>query len=170
MKNTRITRIISAGQDLPIGDLDGKIIISRAQDIFKSGIDSDFKKFGLDKPSRPTKKINVVVSEMIANGTAFHIFKSLNLDLDKSVLTMSQIIEFCKNYPNWLLSERFGTFFLTKKMNIFQGIFSFILRLFFKKINLGKYFVAYVFVFGDGLRVDVYRLEHDLVWNAGRLP
>ncbi|MDP2944498.1 MAG: hypothetical protein Q8N57_02950 [bacterium] len=163
--NTR-TRIISAGQELPIGDLDGKIIISQAKDIYKSGIDPDFKKFGLDKPSRPTQKINAVVSEMTADGTFLQIFKDIDPDLDKSVLTMSQIIKFCESHPDWLPRNGFGTFFLTKKMNIFLRIFNFILKIFFKKINLGKYFVVRVRVYADGLFVYVRRLGHDGVWRG----
>jgi hypothetical protein len=166
MKTAKITKVISSGHELPIRGLDGKITIFQAKYVFNSWIDFDFEKFGLDKLSQSTKKVNAVVSEIIADGTFFQIFTDINPDLGKSVLTMSQIIEFCEKYPSWLSQKGLATFFLTKKnLSTFRKILSRIRVLFGKKM-LKHYFVVRVRVSDDGRLVSVLRLEHDHLWDG----
>lgn len=163
-----ITKIISFGHELSIGRLNGETIISLAKDIFKAGIDSEFKIFGLDMPSRPTKRIDIVVREVISDVTFLRIFKSIDQDLNKSVLTMSQIIEFCAQHPDWLCQDGLGTSFLTKKrINVFKRILSWIMKIIFGKKSTEKYFVVYVDVYSVGLHVDVFRLEDVDDWIGG---
>ncbi|MFA5109694.1 MAG: hypothetical protein WC458_04100 [Patescibacteria group bacterium] len=156
----KITKIIPDNLKLPVRELDGRLIISKATDVF-GWVDSNFRKLGLDKPSRPTKKVNALVSEIIGDGTFIRIFTDINPNLEKSVMTLSQIIEFCKNYPSWL-KQRGETLFLTeKKRSIFQKIWNFILRR-----KLRKYFVVHVHVFSDGLDAYVHLLEDGYVWRG----
>ena len=86
---------------------------------------------------------------MANDATFVQIFTELNSDLDKLVMTQAQIIRFCEKHPTWLRQEGCATFFLTKVK--------------------GEYFVVFVVVRADGLNVDVYRLEHDNVWNVSYL-
>lgn len=154
-----ITRIMFEGQSFPLEASDGKRIISLGKNI--AWFSSNFKKFGLDKPSQPTKKTNVVIHEMTANGTFLEIFLGINQYLSKLAMTMAQILLFCENNPDKLRQDGFGTFFLTKKkLNVFQKICKF---LFNRKT---EYFVVGVYVHDGGLRVYVRRLEDDYDWNG----
>jgi hypothetical protein len=156
----KITKIVSGNVILPIKELDGRSTISKATDVFKF-IDFNFKKFGLDKPSRPTKKVNVLVSEIIGDNTFIRIFTDINPNFGKSVMTLNQIAEFCKNHPFWLSQGR-GTFFLIeKRRSAFQKILDFILR-----GEIRKYFVVCVVVASGGLGIGVGRLEDGGVWGS----
>lgn len=160
----KITRIISGNETIPIGNLNGRTTISRATDVFK-WISPDFKKFGLDKPGRPTEKINVVVHELIKDGTFLQIFTDINPNFNESVMTFSQIIEFCEKNPGWLSRPGFTLFLAEKRRNIFQKVFDFIFNR-----KSGKYFVVRVVVHSVGLYVYVYRLERGNVWVGRDRP
>ena len=165
----RITRIISGGIELSIGYQDGKIIISQSENVFKAWIDPDFKKLGLDIPSQPTKKINAVVRELTGKGTLLQIFKDIDPDLDSSVLTMSQIIEFCGKNKVWVGEEGFVAFFLTKRRNNFLLRFWYqIMKLVSKDEFIGKYYVVRVFVCTneDGLGVNYSSLKDGFCWRT----
>jgi len=141
-----ILRLISGGKSIIIDDCDGSETIANAKDIFKSGIDSDFKNWGTDKPGQATEETAVQVHEMVKDATFAQMFGSLGTDLDKLCLTQHQIKKFCKKHANWLRTDGYGTFFLFKVED--------------------QYFVANVNVRGDGLRVYVGRLESGYVWGA----
>lgn len=130
--------------------LDGKAYISDAKKTFKSGIDGDFKNWGLNQSGPATAETLVDVSEMVKDATFVQIFTGITPDLDKLVLTQTQIIRFCEKHPTWLRQEGYATFFLTK-----VG---------------GEYFVVHVFVSSDGLEVCVYQFLHDGVWRAVARP
>lgn len=160
METPLITKIMFGNESFPIEASDGKRIISSSENIARIG--SNFKKFGLDKPSQSTKKINVVIHEVTVNGTFFEIFSGINQNLSKLVLTMAQIILFCEDHHDKLRQRGFGNFFLTeKKLSIFQKICKF---LFNKKT---EYFVVYINVHSNGLGAHVDRLEDGYVWSGG---
>lgn len=160
-KNKEITRIISGAESLALEKLDGKLTMSQVVQTFR-WIGPYFEEFGLNKADRPTEKTNVTVREMISDGTFFQIFTGINPNLEASVMSINQIIEFCKKYQAWLRQEGLGTFFLTKKKrNPFQWLSDFIL-----KRKLRKYFVIYVYVLANRPDAIVYRLECDDVRNG----
>ncbi|MGE5425743.1 MAG: hypothetical protein ACM3PZ_01585 [Bacillota bacterium] len=136
---------ISGKEMIMIEALDGKAYISNAKKTFKSGIDEDFKKWGLNQSGLATAETLFDVSEMSADGTFTQIFTGITSDLDKIVMTQAQIIRFCEKYPTWL--RHYATFFLTKVR--------------------GKYFVVYVYVRLDGLYVSVGLFERDVIWYGG---
>ncbi|MCX6794485.1 MAG: hypothetical protein NTY31_00575 [Candidatus Falkowbacteria bacterium] len=144
--NDAILRMISGGESIIIDSCDGSETIANAEDTFKSGVDSDFKKWGTDKPGQATEDTAVQVYEMVKDATFVQMFGFLGTDLDKLCLTQHQIKRFCKKHANWLRTDGYGTFFLFKVED--------------------QYFVARVRVLGDGLVVHVFRLENDFVWNA----
>jgi len=140
-------KLISGTESLVIEALDGKAIIVNAKLVFKSYIDSDFKNWNLDNVGQVTDETSFNVYEMTKNATFAQIFSSLADNLDRLLVTQSQIISFCEKYPGCLRQDGYGTFFLIKEN--------------------GKYFVVNVHVVGDGLGVSVGRLEYDFVWSAG---
>jgi len=156
METAEIIRVISARHEWPIRKLNGKTTIFQARHVFK-WIDSDFKKFGLDKSSQPTKKMNVIAGE-VTGRTFLQIFMDINPDLGKSVLTISQIIALFEGHPSWLLQEGLRIFFLIKK-NL--GIFRKILALFSKGTS-EHYYVFVVNVYLNGLCARVYLLDDDV--------
>jgi hypothetical protein len=140
--NSSITRLIESG--VMIEKCDGKAFIGKADKIFKSNIDNDFENFGLNKVGNATKKTLLDIHEIVEDAKFSQIFPSINSDLDKLVMTQSQIIRFCEKNPALLRQGGYGTFFLIKENN--------------------EYFVVYVSVGSGGLRVSVHRFGHDGVW------
>lgn len=145
-KNLSILKVISGGEKIMIEALDGKAYISDAKKTFKSGIDGDFKNWGLNQSGPATVEILLDVHEIIGDGKFVQIFTELNSDLDQLVMTQAQIIRFCEKHPTWLRREDYGTFFLMKENN--------------------EFFVVGVRVRSDGLFVHVNRLEDDYVLYA----
>ncbi len=141
-----ILKLISCHENLMIEASDGKAYISDAKNIFKSGIDGDFKYWGLNKPGPATEEILVDVNEMVGDGTFVQIFTTISSDLEKLVMTQAQIIRFCEKHPTWLRQEGYTTLFLTK-----VGY---------------EYFVVIVHVYAGGLRVLVGRLGYDDVGDG----
>jgi hypothetical protein len=131
--------------DLVISKTDGKQTIYQAKKTFKCWIDEGFKDWGLDVKQKPIKEIRVAVFEAVKDFT----FKDVFNKPEKQAMTQSQIIRFCEKHPTWLRQEGSATLFLIKVSN--------------------EYFVADVHVDGDGLHVNVYRLEDGNVWDAGYL-
>jgi len=142
-KKTSMFNLISAGEKVMIEVLDGRAYISEAKRIFSSFIDGNFKNWGLNKSGPGTLATLVDINEIIEDGNLVKIFTSLNPDLDKLVMTQTQIIRFCEKHPTWLRQEGYTTLFLTKAGN--------------------EYFVVSVDVFSGGLGVSVLRLGLDVV-------
>ena len=145
-KENSITRLLSKGECIIIDACDGKEILADAKDVFKSGIDSNFKNWDLNKTDKDTEETAVQVHKIVKDPTFVQMFGSLGTDLDKLCLTQSQIKNFCKKHSNWLRTDGYATFFLFKVGD--------------------QFFVADVRVDSDGLCVDVVRFEDDDVWNA----
>lgn len=141
-----ILKLISGIETLVLDACDGKETLAGAKDVFKSGIDDDFKNWGLNKPSVATEKTPVEVHELVKDATFAQMFGSLGTDLDKLCLTQSQIKNFCKKHSKWLRTDGYATFFLFKEGD--------------------QFFVAYVHVISDGLCVPVLRFEYGDVWDA----
>ncbi len=139
---TSITRLIESG--IMIEALDGKAYISNAKNTFKSGIGSNLKNWKLDQKGNATEETLLDIHEIVEDARFSQIFSSINPDLDKLVMTQSQIIRFCEKHPTLLRQEGYATFFLIKEND--------------------EYFVVRVYVYSDGLRVYVDRFEDDSVW------
>jgi hypothetical protein len=60
-----IVKLISGAETLELDETDGKATIAKAKDTFPGWIDSEFKEYGCDVKSEPTKKAQVSVHEMI---------------------------------------------------------------------------------------------------------
>lgn len=143
-----ILRLISKGESIAIPACDGSETLAKANDVFKSGIDLDFKNWGLNEPGKPTAEIAVQVHEMVENATFAQMFGFLGADLDKLCMTQHQIKTFCEKHLKWLRSDGNATFFLFKEGD--------------------RFFVAYVSVRPGGLYVYASRFGSDRVWRAGR--
>lgn len=147
-KENSTTLLFSKGESIIIDACKGKETLADAKDVFKSGINSDFKNWNTNKPSKNTEETAVQVHEIVKDSTFVQMFGSLGTDLDKLCLTQSQIKNFCKKHSNWLRTDGYATFFLFKVDN--------------------QFFVADVYVRSDGLVVYVRRFEDNNVWVADR--
>lgn len=123
----------------------GKETIAQSRDVFTIWLSHDFKDWGLDKESKPTRAVKVDVLEMQEDATFMEIFSSLG-SLDSLALTQGQIIEFCKNYRDIIGQNDLATFFLFK-------------------VDC-DYFVAGVSVIDHYLKADLFRLNNDCLWHA----
>ncbi|OGI83917.1 hypothetical protein A2997_01900 [Candidatus Nomurabacteria bacterium RIFCSPLOWO2_01_FULL_36_10b] len=141
--------ILSQGQTILIDACDGTETLADAKDVFPSGIDGDFEKWGTNKAGIATKEQAVDVHELVKDRTFAQMFGSLGTDLDKLCLTQAQIKNFCKQHANWLRQGGYVTFFLFKVGE--------------------EFFVARVFVRSGGLHVSVLRFGSSYVWHAGLL-
>lgn len=138
------TRLISAGHEIILPPNDGSMTLARASEVF-GYIDPDFVRYGCDVPGLPTESTSVAVREMTKNGDFGKIFRSLG-NLDRLVLSQGQIIDFARNYRDWLRKDGYATFFLFK---------------------VAKFFVANVDLSSEGrLMVRVFRFEDDGVCFA----
>ncbi|NTV22603.1 MAG: hypothetical protein HGB03_03520 [Candidatus Yonathbacteria bacterium] len=140
-----ILRLISKGETIVIDVCDGSETLATAKEVFP-GIDGDFKNWGTNKAGIATKEQVVDVHELVKDATFAQMFGSLGTDLDKLCLTQAQIKNFCKKHFNWLRTDGYPTFFLFKVED--------------------QFFVAYVLVHSDGLRVYVRQFEDVLVCSA----
>lgn len=130
-----------------VGAVDGTKTIVRAKEVFTRGVYVNFTRWDLDVSGAPTPDMPVEVYEMVQDGTSFQLFGSLNTDLGKLCFTQGQIVEFCEKHREHLRTKSYGTFFLFREEE--------------------QFFVASVRVEGGGrLRVIVYSLENDNVWES----
>lgn len=137
-------------EEVKLGATSGTKTIYTAKETFKSYIDNDFKNWGLDKKSIPTKKTDLSIYELKEDSTFKEMF---TVDLENLVMTQSQIIDFCKKHRSHLRQDGYATFFLTKKD-------------FEKPATEDNLFVVHVRVDSDGLRVSVFHFDGAGVWGA----
>lgn len=146
-----IVKLISGAETLELDETDWKEIIAKAKDTFPGWIDPDFRGYGCDVTSEPTKKTQVTVHEMIKDGTFAQIFGEMSDDLNSLCLTQPQIIQFVQKHHKWLRTEGYGTFFLFK---------------------VGEELVVALVCCYDGVQLEVYvrRFSRDFVWGAEYRP
>jgi len=130
-------------EEVKLGATSGTKTIYKAKKTFKSYIDNDFKNWGLDKRTKATPKTDLFIYEITEDAIFKEMFTG---DLDKLVMTQSQIIDFCDKYLSKLIKDSYRTFFLIKENN--------------------EYFVVSVSVNSFDLYVYVVRFENDFVWSA----
>lgn len=143
---SNILRLLSGGETITIGKCDGAQTLAHANDVFKSGIDPDFKNWNLDKYGNATEETAVAVHELVQDAIFAQMFGSLGNDLDKLCMTQHQIKTFCEQHSSWLCTDGYATFFLFKENY--------------------EFFVACVCVGPDGLEVDVFPFEGNGGWDA----
>jgi hypothetical protein len=146
MKKSKILKRIFSDDIIIIPAVDGSKTITNSEDVFKSWIDSSFEDWGLNKSDQKTPEIKIQVYEMVKDANYSQMFHSLNNDLDKLCLTQHQITVFCANNQKYLREGGWPTFFLFKVD--------------------GKYYVAYVLMYPDGLYVNVHRFKKSYAWYA----
>ncbi len=152
-KGGNILKFLAISEKLSLSKSDGQATIVKAEDVFKSWIDSDFQNWGLNKESKATPETEIEVYEMVKDATFKEIFISLSDDLDSLCFTQSQIIDFCKKHRNHLRQDGDATLFLTKKD-------------FGKPVTEDNLFVVYVDVDSHGLNVFVDHFDGAGVWSA----
>jgi hypothetical protein len=152
-RESNILNLLFGSEKLYLSESDGRAIIAKAEDVFKSWIDFDFQNWGLNKESKVTPETEVRIYEMVKSATFKDMFTSLSDDLDSLCLTQSQIIDFCEKHRNHLRQDGCGTFFLTKKD-------------FEKPATEDNLFVVGVVVRSGGLNVLLFHVDRADVWNV----
>lgn len=145
-KKNAVLKLLSKGESIIIDACDGTETLVMAKETFKSGIDSDFKRWDTNKAGVSTEKTPVQVHEMVKDATLAQMFGSLGTDLDKLCLTQHQIKTFCEVHKEWLRKDEYATFFLFKVDK--------------------QFFVAGVSVRSVGLYVGMNRFKYDFVCSA----
>lgn len=128
-----------------IEQTDGLATICKAEDVFTGLIDENFKEYGTDVGSGPTKEMRAQIFEMIRSGTLAQIFGSLGKNLDRLCLRQSQIISFVQKHEKWFRAGRYTISFLLGVEN--RG-----------------YFVARVSMLTGEFYVNIRRLSDRYVW------
>lgn len=133
-------RLISKGERVVIPPLYGRSTIARSKGVF-----SYFHYYFTNcfyKPGPNTAEILVDIYEMEQGITFKQAFNHLNHDLDKLVLTQSQIVYLCRKRDDLFRQSRIGTGFLIKENS--------------------EYFVACVFQCSNGLEIRVFSFDYDM--------
>jgi hypothetical protein len=154
-----ILRLISGGKKITLKKTDGKRTLAQASDVFKAGLDGDFKNYGTDVAGSPKGETDVEVHEMMKDGDFTRIFGSFDADLEKLCLEQDQIIDFCVDHRDWLRTEGYATFFLFKVV-FDKGT----------KKERTEFFVARVSVYVRELDAYVRRFSDDCVWDGEYRP
>ena len=144
-------KLISFGEELMIEASDGQATINEFKESFKASISFNFQYWGLSKPGVATPETLLEIYELAADATFQQMFASLNADWDKLIVSQSQIINFCKKYPNWLHPGVGALFFLIKENN--------------------EYFVVSVVVYGVlglGFYIDCVKNSVDILSSGNR--
>lgn len=138
------------GEEIVIGETDGKETFAKAQYVFDGYLDQNFERWGTDKPSEKTKAQRVASYKMREDANFTEIFGSFGRDLNALCLTQSQIIQFCVNHRTRLRQDGWSTFFLFKV----------------EQEKGPEYFVAGIRVYEPLLWALVFRFAYSIVWHA----
>jgi hypothetical protein len=98
---------------------DGTETITDTKGIF-DWTDGDFKNCGLNNPSKPTERTNLVPCQLVKNGMFSNIYKSLKtnappVSLDYACVAQSQIVSYVKKNKEKIIKGGCSRFFLLKK-------------------------------------------------------
>jgi hypothetical protein len=104
-----------------------------------SHIDQSFKTISL-----PVIKgnSNVIIYGLVKNATFLEIFSSFNVDFNLLTVSEDTVVKMCMEYEKYLADEKERAFFY-----------------------LGGNVVAKVNFFADGLHINYYDLNSDIIWN-----
>lgn len=137
-------RLLSRHQSIVIPPCDGTETLENAAKAFEDGLCGDLKKHHINSPSKPTRKTNIRIHELVREATFAQMFSSFDTDLEELCLTLSQIKSFCEIHPDWL-DERGWTFFLFKNEDLF--------------------FVALIRTYPTGLNLSIRQLDDSATWS-----
>jgi hypothetical protein len=134
---------------LPIeinGSLKNGLSIYNAIDTYKAGISNDFINYKTQSSDVNSSNILVQVYEIISNATLQDIFNDIYKEFEKSSLKQYQIINFCRDYSEWLVNTGHSTFFLFKH-----------------SLN---YFVVLVRIIDSKLNVKLLPVNNKNIWDS----
>ncbi|MEK7452114.1 MAG: hypothetical protein AAB664_02150 [Patescibacteria group bacterium] len=143
-----ILRLLFEDETITIAPCNGSRYIAKEEKVFKAGINSNFKNWGLDKAGSSTDAVSVSIHKTTNHATFVQMFSSLGSDLNKLCLTQHQIVEYWEKHCDKLRQDGFVTFFLFKEEE--------------------NFFVGSVVLSLDGLYVGVCRFEIGGVWKSER--
>jgi hypothetical protein len=153
-----ILRLISGDHELKLQASDGSRLICEATDVFNL-ISPNFVKLGINKPGAVTPEMLSNVHEIVGEGTFMDIFQELPGNWSQKWLPQDKVIDFCEKYPNWINREGFIVLLIKKDED--KPIDE-------KKLD-DNLIVVIVYVFSDGLNVNVFHLGDGHLWSGGFL-
>ena len=115
MENKIETQLHLLVENLLIKELDGKLQICEAGDVFNAFISSNFQSLRISKDGLATSATFVQVHKNIKDGRFMKIFSALPGEWSQKYLSQNQVIEFCKTSSKWLAKKGRATMFLIKK-------------------------------------------------------
>lgn len=103
--NQEIISLISGSHDLFIKELDGERLFYSEEDLGHFP-NSDYYRFDFTKPGVATPLTPIAVGEMKNKRNLKEIFGALPGNWNERGFTQDQIIEFCRELPDWLLQGK----------------------------------------------------------------
>ncbi len=161
--STSYLRLVSGCEALPIAATNEKTTIAGSEDVFKGGIDSDFKR-GLD---RPTKQTTAKVYELVKDAHVATMFTSLSGNLGSLCMTDGQIVYCVKEHRSKLQTERLSKFSTGLRNRLKEcGC-----QIFFLQIRECQFFVVSVRVDDDdSVHVERLHFGDSGIWTASINP
>lgn len=146
-EKNKILRLISGNINLVVQNVSEDLFIEEVSN--NSGLSVNLNFVGpRDEENRRIIDENLVeVYEMYNENASFiQMFSSLSDELTKLSLSGGQIINFCKNYPNWLSQKGFPTFFMI--------------------LIKEETFIVSVRLINQNLIMFLFRPELNIMWNS----
>jgi hypothetical protein len=154
VEQTKYFHLMPEVKNLRLGYSTSKLIVD-AKDVFKSGIDSDFVIYDLNRPSQTCKPARISGYDLVKNGIFKDMFLSFGVDyLEKLWLRQGQVIDTCVFFADRLHQGGYASFFLIKKDED-------------KPATEENLFVVHVCVESNGLNAYVYHFSYDGDWRGG---
>ena len=108
-------QLVADSSNRTIEALDGKIKLSDFKDSLVD-YDNFIKYHGLSSNYKavPTGKINVEINKLVKSATSLEIFYSQEYNMDKYVMTQSQVVQYCRNNFARMIKHDTKSLFLIK--------------------------------------------------------
>jgi len=110
--NTPVIKIYPISDKRVIESSDGQDFIAGVPGRF-AYVDRDFEFFGLNTYSPATAETSLEVLDFNGDCPLHKIFYRISNNLEKIIISQTQIIQFCKKYPEDL-SRKYANFFITR--------------------------------------------------------
>jgi len=133
-------------KELVLPPNDGQKVIANSSDVFKFWIDPWFLREKHKQRQKISAKTPVKVYEIIDDVSFDEIFNLFHKNLNNYCLTQSQIIDYCQLYSDYLRKGGYESYFLFKEDY--------------------QFFLAYVYVYSDGLEINSISLKSSCILSA----
>jgi urease gamma subunit len=139
-----------------LGATDGTGNYEKAAEVFKAGLDPDFKNWGIIF-SGVAPEMDIAIDELTENGEFSEFLGDTAEELEKRHILGAQLVKFCQDHPDWLCKNGCATFFILTKDD--EPV----------KEDLSNVFIGCIKLDTHGwLHGCVYLFSYDDKWRTGR--